>query len=48
MLLARYGPDRMIALEGPSGFGFVEDPYCYHKALPPLSGPRLVLQLRYS
>ncbi len=35
-------------LTGPPGFGFLEDPACYHKALPPLAGHRLVLQLRIS
>ncbi len=47
-LLAHYGPSRVVVLEGAAGFGFAEDPACFHKALPPLSGPRLVLQLRYS
>ena len=47
-LLAHYGPSRVVVLEGPAGFGFAEDPACFHKALPPRSGPRLVLQLRYS
>lgn len=35
-----------LVLAGPPGFGFLEDPACYHKALPPRSAPRLVLQLR--
>ncbi len=48
VVLARYGRSKVVVLEGPAGFGFAEDPACFHKALPPLSGPRLVLQLRYS
>lgn len=48
VLLAHYGPSRVVVVEGPAGFGFAEDPACFHKALPPLAGPRLVLQLRYS
>ena len=47
-LLAYYGAARVVVLEGRAGFGFAEDPACFHKVLPPLSGPRLVLQLRYS
>lgn len=47
-LLAHYGASGVVVLEGRAGFGFAEDPACFHKVLPPLSGPRLVLQLRYS
>jgi hypothetical protein len=43
---AGYGKPIRI-LEGPPGFGFVEDPSCFHRALPPLDGERLMLQLRY-
>lgn len=32
---------------GPAGFGFFEDANCYHKALPPLSKERWMLQIRY-
>jgi hypothetical protein len=42
-----YGGDRERILEGPAGFGFLEDASCYHKALPPQAGDRLMLQLRY-
>ena len=42
-----YGRDAERTLEGPAGFGFLEDASCYHKALPPESGDRLMLQLRY-
>ena len=43
-----YGEEAFIRLCGPAGFGFVEDPFCYHKALHPRSSDRLVLQLRYA
>ena len=42
-----YGAERVRVLEGSAGFGFVEDPSCYHKALAPADGDRLMLQLRY-
>lgn len=42
-----YGQGRERAIEGPAGFGFLEDASCYHKALPPQDGDRLMLQLRY-
>jgi hypothetical protein len=45
--LAAYGRDAERVIEGPAGFGFLEDSSCYHKALPPRGGDRLILQLRY-
>lgn len=42
-----YGRDAERTIEGPAGTGFLEDASCYHKALPPESGDRLMLQLRY-
>ena len=42
-----YGREAECTLEGPAGFGFLEDASCYHKALPPENGDRLMLQLRY-
>ncbi|MGE0154298.1 MAG: hypothetical protein AB7R90_16905 [Reyranellaceae bacterium] len=47
-VFAHYPRHRERVLEGGPGFGFLEDPGCYHKALPPLAGHRLVLQLRIS
>jgi hypothetical protein len=48
VVLRRYGGDRVVALEGEAGFGFLEDPACFHKVLPPARSHRLMLQLRYS
>lgn len=48
VVYASFGQDRELILEGEPGFGFLEDPACYHKALPPTRGHRLVLQLRLS
>ncbi len=42
-----YGRDAERTIEGPAGSGFLEDASCYHKALPPETGDRLMLQLRY-
>lgn len=47
-VLERYGSDSPVVIEGGPGFGFLEDPACFHKALAPRHAPRLVLQLRYS
>jgi hypothetical protein len=47
-VMRRYGADNQIVLEGGPGFGFIEDPACFHKALVPRRADRLVLQLRYS
>lgn len=48
VVLKRYGSSRAIILEGKAGFGFLEDPACFHKVLPPALSHRLMLQLRYS
>jgi len=45
--LQAYGRESERTIEGPAGFGFLEDASCYHKALPPETGDRLMLQLRY-
>jgi hypothetical protein len=47
-ILSVYGPDKIVVLEGLKGFGFLEDPACFHKMLPPVGADRLMLQLRYS
>lgn len=45
--VAMYGRDCECTIEGPAGSGFFEDTSCYHKALAPRNGDRLMLQLRY-
>lgn len=42
-----YGRNHERIMEGPAGYGFLEDSSCYHKALPPRAGDRLMLQFRY-
>jgi hypothetical protein len=43
-----YGSDNQIYITGKKGFGFVQDPSCIHKLNPPVTGDRLILQIRYS
>lgn len=47
-IFTHYPRSRECIIEGGPGFGFFEDPGCYHRALPPLRSHRLVLQLRLS
>jgi hypothetical protein len=42
-----YGKQQVLTIEGPAGTGFWQDSSCYHKALPPHQGRRLLLQARY-
>jgi len=47
-ILNHYGKDQQIVITGKKGFGFVQDPSCFHKVKPPVTSNRLVLQIRYS
>jgi len=47
-VLARYGRDRMMVIEGPAGTGFLEDTSCYHKAIAPKDRDRLMFQIWFS
>lgn len=42
-----YGKESQVTLCGPSGFGFAEDLFCYHRGMHPKQGERLILQLRF-
>ena len=44
---AHYGKARELVIEGRAGYGFMQDASCYHKALAPVDGERLLLQIRY-
>ncbi|WP_299493171.1 hypothetical protein [Acaryochloris sp. IP29b_bin.137] len=46
-IIGSYGPDRIDVITGPSGFGFVEDFHCFHKATFPTRTDRLVLEIRF-
>lgn len=47
-LIEDYGAERVKVLCGKAGFGFVEDPCCFHKGSLPTQGERLLLQLEYA
>ena len=40
-----YGTDNIEVICGKAGLGFVEDPYCFHKGIPPSSKNRLILKI---
>ncbi|MBE9053861.1 hypothetical protein IQ243_26370 [Nostocales cyanobacterium LEGE 11386] len=46
-LLTYYGSDRWLTICGKAGFGFVEDVFAFHKATPPISQDRLLLQIKF-
>mgnify|MGYP001796294078 FL=1 len=47
-VLDYYGADSETVIEGKAGFGFVQDPSCFHRLSPLKKGRRLLLQIRYS
>jgi len=46
-LVATYGDDNVQMVCGEAGFGFVGDPYSFHKGTTPTDKPRLLLQLEF-
>ncbi|TVP61292.1 MAG: hypothetical protein EA343_14645 [Nodularia sp. (in: Bacteria)] len=47
-MLDQYGRENQIVITGKKGFGFVQDPSCFHKVKAPVISNRLLLQIRYS
>ncbi|MCW2240874.1 phytanoyl-CoA dioxygenase family protein [Azospirillum canadense] len=47
-VVARFGQERMLVVEGPAGTGFLEDTSCYHRAMPPTDRDRLMFQIWFS
>lgn len=45
-IASAYPREDIVPICGEQGFGFIEDAWCYHKALPPVRTDRLFLQLR--
>ncbi len=43
-----YGIENLIYICGEAGFGFAEDPFCFHRGTPPIAKPRLMLQLEFA
>jgi hypothetical protein len=42
-----YGPANILTVTGPSGYGFVEDPFGIHRGAVPLAHPRLILEIEF-
>lgn len=43
-----YGQESLVTICGKAGFGFVEDPLCFHKGLTPTHKDRLLLQIEFA
>ncbi|MBD2501601.1 phytanoyl-CoA dioxygenase family protein [Anabaena azotica] len=43
-----YGQESLIEIYGKAGFGFAEDPLCFHKGIPPTHKDRLILQIEFA
>jgi len=47
-LIKYYGKENELIIEANAGFGFIQDPYCYHRAIPPIKDERLLLQIQFA
>jgi hypothetical protein len=47
-ILKKFGSDSQLRLVGERGYNFIGDMFSFHKGCPPLSKPRLLLQVYYS
>ncbi|WP_375499205.1 hypothetical protein [uncultured Nostoc sp.] len=43
-----YGSEFLVKICGNTGFGFVEDPLCFHKGITPTHKDRLILQIEFA
>ena len=43
-----YGRENIVNICGKAGFGFAEDPFCFHRGTPPIGSHRLMLQIEFS
>jgi hypothetical protein len=43
-----YGTEKIVDICGRAGFGFAEDPFCFHRGSPPTSAHRLMIQLEFA
>ncbi|NEQ44245.1 MAG: hypothetical protein F6K00_12100 [Leptolyngbya sp. SIOISBB] len=48
VLYQHYGQDSELTILGQAGFGFFQDPSCFHRVYPPSQNHRLLLQFRYA
>jgi hypothetical protein len=46
-IIRDYGKEKVVAVYGSAGFGFVEDTFCFHRGTPPIEGDRLLLSIQY-
>ena len=42
-----YQAEDFLTLTGSAGFGFIEDPFCFHRGTPPITKDRLMFSLNY-
>lgn len=47
-MIRAYGAANLITICGREGFGFAEDTFCFHRAVPPQQRDRLILQLEFA
>lgn len=47
-LVELYGEQNVVNICGKAGFGFVENPLCFHRGTQPTEKPRLMLQIEYT
>ncbi|MGB3299576.1 MAG: hypothetical protein WBA76_15030 [Phormidesmis sp.] len=47
-MLDYYGKENKLVIEGKAGFGYVQDPSCFHRLVSPVKSRRLLLQIRYA
>lgn len=43
-----FSQNSRLSILGGTGYGFIENPLCLHRVKPPVTKPRLILQIRYS
>jgi hypothetical protein len=43
-----YTAKNIVSFCGQAGFGFAEDPFCFHRGSPPVTSPRLMIQLEFA
>ncbi|MEH2391918.1 MAG: phytanoyl-CoA dioxygenase family protein [Nostoc sp.] len=43
-----YGSESLVKICGKAGFGFAEDPLCFHKGITPTHKDRLILQIEFA
>ena len=43
-----YDSESIVSISGQAGFGFAEDPFCFHRGSPPVTSHRLMIQLEFA